>query len=79
MKNVTIIFLATLLVAAPVVFAHDHHVTYSSSHNHSNFFDGVDIDIRHHSIILTSDEYDNDDDTQHYHDDHSADTANSSG
>jgi hypothetical protein len=60
MKNVTVLFLVALLVVAPAVFARDHHVHYSSSGHHSDFLDGVDLDIRHHSIFLTNDEYDND-------------------
>jgi len=60
MKNVTTLFLAAILMIAPAVFARDHHVHYSSSDHHSDFLDGVDLDIRHHTIILTNDEYDND-------------------
>ena len=58
MKNVIILLFLGILVIAPATFARNHHVYYSSSHHHNDFLDGVDLDIDHHSIVLTNEEYD---------------------
>ena len=58
MKYLTI-FLLALLMIAPAAFARNRHIHYSYDH-HSNFLDGVDLDIQRSTIVLTNDEYDDD-------------------